>query len=131
MTWRARKADYAALQHLTVREAAVRLGVSIKCVRAAARRHGFRYRPARTGPDAYRALQHLTTVEAAARLGVATHTVRTMARRHGLTFRPMPVVRVKLTGLGGAALCARLFEVGHLLPRSVEERVGRKLRGHG
>ena len=74
------RADYAALTHLTKREAAARLNVSMSSVHKMSTEHGMTFKPAaktcRRRED-YEALLHLTAEEAAAVLGIL------LARRPG------------------------------------------------
>lgn len=83
-------ADYAALQHMTMHEASVALGVSYASVRDVAARHKLRFRPARAQRSRadYEAVTHLTIREAAIALDVTEDAVRFAKKRYGITFRP-------------------------------------------
>lgn len=85
------RADYAALTHLTKREAAARLGVSMSSVHKMATVHGITFKPAaktcRRRED-YEALLHLTAEEAAAVLGIPVKGLQYARERLKLKFKP-------------------------------------------
>lgn len=85
------RADYAALTHLTKREAAARLGVSVSVVHTMSRRHGMAFKPTRKScraREVYEALLHLTASEAAAVLGIPVEGLRYARERLKLRFKP-------------------------------------------
>jgi hypothetical protein len=85
------RADYAALTHLTKREAAARLGVSMSSVHKMSTEHGMTFKPAaktcRRRED-YEALLHLTAEEAAAVLGIPVKGLQYARERLKLKFKP-------------------------------------------
>jgi hypothetical protein len=85
------RADYAALTHLTKREAAARLNVSMSSVHKMSTEHGMTFKPAaktcRRRED-YEALLHLTAEEAAAVLGIPVKGLQYARERLKLKFKP-------------------------------------------
>lgn len=78
---------YAALTHLTLTEAAQKLGVSKSAVSRMARNYGLCFRSRRNDRiQEYRALQHLTRKDVAAKLDVTLETVIRVGRDHGMSF---------------------------------------------